>query len=77
MSSDGNCWDPYCPCKVTRKNIVMTVLGKHYFFYQFLQKFDKSIHLKNNLTKNEEKVLPNPVPVSVPSLHETDLKYVT
>ena len=21
-----NFWDPYCPCKVTRKNVVMTVL---------------------------------------------------
>jgi len=24
---DGNWWDPYCPCRVTRKNIVMTFLG--------------------------------------------------
>jgi len=24
---DGNFWDPYCPCRVTRKNIVMTFLG--------------------------------------------------
>ncbi len=21
-----NFWDPYCPCKVTRKNVVMTIL---------------------------------------------------
>jgi hypothetical protein len=27
MSSDGNWWDPYCPCRVTRKNIVMTCLA--------------------------------------------------
>ena len=27
MSDDGNCWDPYCPCRVTRKNIVMTCLA--------------------------------------------------
>lgn len=26
MGDDGNCWDPYCPCRVTRKNIVMTIL---------------------------------------------------
>lgn len=26
MADGGNFWDPYCPCKVTRKNIVMTVL---------------------------------------------------
>jgi len=24
---DHNFWDPYCPCRVTRKNIVMTFLG--------------------------------------------------
>ena len=23
---NDNFWDPYCPCKVTRKNVVMTVL---------------------------------------------------
>ena len=22
-----NFWDPYCPCKVTRKNVVMTFLA--------------------------------------------------
>jgi len=27
MGDDGNWWDPYCPCRVTRKNIVMTVLA--------------------------------------------------
>ncbi len=27
MGSDGNWWDPYCPCRVTRKNVVMTFLG--------------------------------------------------
>ena len=27
MSDDGNFWDPYCPCRVTRKNIVMTFLA--------------------------------------------------
>lgn len=26
MGDDGNFWDPYCPCKITRKNIVMTFL---------------------------------------------------
>jgi len=25
--ADNNFWDPYCPCRVTRKNIVMTFLG--------------------------------------------------
>jgi len=23
----GNWWDPFCPCRVTRKNIVMTILA--------------------------------------------------
>jgi len=27
MSDDGNFWDPYCCCRVTRKNIVMTVMA--------------------------------------------------
>ncbi len=27
MSDNGNWWDPYCPCRVTRKNIVMTFLA--------------------------------------------------
>jgi len=27
MSDDGNCWDPYCCCRVTRKNIVMTFMA--------------------------------------------------
>uniref|UniRef100_A0A0K2UZ45 Tetraspanin31Blike [Bombyx mori] n=1 Tax=Lepeophtheirus salmonis TaxID=72036 RepID=A0A0K2UZ45_LEPSM len=27
MSEDGNWWDPFCPCLVTRKNIVMTTLA--------------------------------------------------
>ena len=27
MGDDGNWWDPYCPCRVTKKNIVMTVLA--------------------------------------------------
>lgn len=25
--ADNNFWDPWCPCRVTRKNIVMTFLG--------------------------------------------------
>ena len=24
---NDNFWDPYCPCKVTRKNVVMTILA--------------------------------------------------
>ena len=27
MGDDGNWWDPYCCCRVTRKNIVMTFLA--------------------------------------------------
>ena len=27
MSDDGNWWDPYCCCRVTKKNIVMTFLA--------------------------------------------------
>ena len=33
---DGNFWDPYCPCRVTRKNIVMTFLGIVRFVALFL-----------------------------------------
>ena len=33
MSSeaDNNLWDPYCPCKVTKKNMIIIVLGKQFF----------------------------------------------
>ena len=43
MSSeaDGNRWDPYCPCKVTRKNMVIIGLGKN-----FLEFLNEQIHLK-------------------------------
>ena len=39
--ADGNCWDPYCPCKVTRKNMVIIGSGKN-----FLEFLNEQIHLK-------------------------------
>ena len=44
---DGNFWDPYCPCRVTRKNIVMTFLGIVRFVALFLIQNILPIHFSN------------------------------
>ena len=44
---DGNFWDPYCPCRVTRKNIVMTFLGIVRFVALFLIQNILPIHLSH------------------------------
>ena len=55
--SDGNdnFWDPYCPCKVTRKNVVMTILTILCFalvFWTVIQtSFEEPIAPKSNITE--------------------------
>ena len=51
---DGNFWDPYCPCRVTRKNIVMTILAILCFVLVFWTVIETSYELavppKPNIT---------------------------
>ena len=51
--ADGNRWDPYFPCKVTKKNMIIIVLGKQFFRISKIEKYNfellisnKQIHLK-------------------------------
>lgn len=44
---DGNFWDPYCPCRVTRKNIVMTILAILCFVLVFWTIIETSYELDN------------------------------
>ena len=52
---NGNFWDPYCPCKVTRKNIVMTCLAILCFILVFWTIIETShvddLHPTSNTTK--------------------------
>lgn len=49
-----NFWDPYCPCKVTRKNVVMTVLAILCFVLVFwtviITSYETDTDAKPNLT---------------------------
>ena len=57
IMSEGNdnFWDPYCPCKVTRKNVVMTFLTILCFalvFWTIIQtSFEDDVEAKSNVTE--------------------------
>ena len=52
MSSeaDGNLWDPYCPCKVTKKNMIIIVLGKQFFRISKIEKYNFELYRINKFT---------------------------
>ena len=54
MSSeaDNNLWDPYCPCKVTKKNMIIIVLGKQFFRISKIEKYNFELYRINKFTWN-------------------------
>ena len=50
--ADGNRWYPYCPCKVTKKNMIIIVLGKQFFRISKVEKYNFELYRINKFTWN-------------------------
>ena len=48
--ADGNRWDPYFPCKVTKKNMIIIVLGKQFFRISKIEKYNFELYRINKFT---------------------------